>query len=106
MEKNRENIENRIFEIIKLMKNSNLEFLLDKNLNLFSERELETILNFLESWDLSYIYKLLDEKYKEYLELIEEIRQIKIKDKKVKNLIEEEKEKEKEVKNLENLLNF
>jgi hypothetical protein len=106
MEKNRDIIENRIFEIIQIMKNSNLEFLLNKNLNLFSEKELQIILNFLESWDLSYIYKFLDEKYKEYLELIEEIKQIKIKSKKVKNLIEEEKEKENEIKQLENLLNF
>lgn len=106
MEKNRDIIENRIFEIIQIMKNSNLEFLLNRNLNLFSEKELETILNFLESWDLSYIYKFLDEKYKEYLELIEEIKQIKIKSKKVKNLIEEEQEKEKETMEIEQLLDF
>jgi len=49
MENPRKNIENRIFEIVRYTKNENLEFLLNKNLNLFSVKELETILSFLET---------------------------------------------------------
>jgi hypothetical protein len=49
MENPRKNIENRIFEIVRYTKNESLEFLLNKNLNLFSKKELETILSFLET---------------------------------------------------------
>jgi len=106
MENPRKNIENRIFEIVRYTKNESLEFLLNKNLNLFSKKELETILSFLETWDLWYIYKFLDEKYKEYLSLIEQVKQIKINNLKQNKLLDEKIEKDKELEELEQLLNF
>lgn len=96
----------RINKIISFTKNKKLEFLLQNNVDLFSNKELKKLLDFLESWDLRPIYELLDEKYKEYLWVIEEIKQIKIKAK-TKSKLEEEKEEQKiETIELEQLLDF
>lgn len=88
------------------MNNKKLEFLLEKNINIFSDKELKILLDFLESWDLKHIYNFLDEKYKEYLWVIEEIKQIKIKRNTNKQLQKEKEEKQQEEKELNELLNF
>ncbi len=88
------------------MKNKKLEFLLEKNINIFSDKELKILLDFLESWDLKHIYDFLDEKYKEYLGVIEEIKQIKIKSNTNNELKKEQLEKQKEEIELQELLNF
>jgi len=103
---NRLNIEKRIIEILSYIDNDTLAFPLKQNISLFSLKELEKLLEFLERWNIKIIYKLLDEKYKEYLWLIEELKTIKINEKKEQKLIEENSERKEEEKELEKLINF
>ena len=102
----REKTIKRISEIVSFTKNKKLGFLLENNIWLFSNNELKKLLDFLESWDLRPIYELLDQKYKEYIWIIEEIKQIKIKAKTKQKLLEEEEEQKKETIELEQLLDF
>lgn len=102
----RQKVENRIFEILTYIDGGTLAFPLRQNIWLFSLKELEQLLEFLESWNLDPIYSFLDEKYKEYLAIIEEIKNLKIWEKKKEKLKEEEQERKNEEKELELLLNF
>lgn len=102
----REKVIKRISEIISFTRNKKLEFLLENNIWLFSNNELEKLLDFLENWNLRPIYELLDQKYKEYLWIIEEVKQLKIKTKTKQKLLEEEKEQKKEKIEIEQLLDI
>jgi hypothetical protein len=73
---------------------------------MFSLKELLNIQKFLETWNLNTIYKILDEKYKEYLWIIEEIKNIKLKKRVTKQKNIEQKERKNEEFNLELLMNF
>jgi len=106
MATNRQNIEYKIFNILTYIEDNTLAFPLKQNINLFSLKELEQLLEFLESWKLEYIYKLIDLKYKEYLWLIEELKSIKIKNKMIHQKDEEQKDRKKEELELNTLLNF
>jgi hypothetical protein len=79
---------------------------LKQNIKLFSLKELEQLLEFLETWNLKPIYKLIDQKIREYLWLIEELKSIKIR-KKMSWIKNEEKEEQKQEQiELNTLLNF
>lgn len=102
---NRNILENKIFKIIWYMNNKNLEFILKKNIKLFSNWELIQLLDFLESWKIEILYKYIDNKYREYLSIIQELKQYKIK-KEIDKKIEIEKQEEKfELIEIELLLN-
>lgn len=88
------------------IENNTLAFPLKQNLNLFSLKELEQLLEFLETWNLEPIYLLIDLKYKEYLSLIEELKSIKIRNKVNYYKEIEKKEQLKEEKELNTLLYF
>lgn len=106
MATNKENIKKRILDILTYIENNTLAFPLKQNISLFSLKELEQLLEFLETWNLKPIYKLIDNKYKEYLWLIEELKTIKIKKKIDWYKIEETSEKEKDKQELNTLINF
>ena len=103
---NRQNIEKQIFNILTYIENNTLAFPLKQNISLFSLKELEQLLEFLESWKLEPIYKLIDIKYKEYSWLIEELKTIKIRNKMSWYKEEEKNDKEIEEKELNKLLNL
>jgi len=103
---NRESIEERIFQILTYIENNTLAFPLKQNIWLFSLKELEQLLEFLESWNLEPIYNLIDSKYKEYLWLLEELKALKIKQKMESVISEEQLEKREEQLELNTLLNF
>lgn len=103
---NRQEIENKILNILTYLEQNTLAFPLKQNINLFSLKELEQLLEFLESWKLEPIYNFLDEKYKEYMWLIEELKTINISKKVNIKKQEEENERNKEAKELELLINF
>ena len=103
---NRKNIEKRILDILTYIENNTLAFPLKQNIRLFSLKELEQLLEFLESWNLEPIYKLIDKKYKEYLWLIEELKSLQIKNKINKYKEQEKEEQRKEQLELNTLLNF
>ena len=106
MATNRENIEIKVLNILTYIENKTLAFPLKQNISLFSLKELEQLLEFLETWNLKSIYILIDYKYKEYLWLLEELKTIKIQKEVNKRKIQEKEEKEKEKQELQNLLNF
>lgn len=87
------------------MNNKNLEFVLKKNINFFSNWELRELLDFLESWEIEILYKFIDNKYKEYLSIIQEIKQYKIKKEVNKKIEIEKQEEEFELIEIELLLN-
>jgi len=102
----RKEIEDRILHIISYIDQEKTIKPLIWNLKLFSLEELLQLLSFLETWDYKPIYELLDKKIKEYLEIMEEIKQIKIWEKmKTVKQVEEEERKEEQI-NLENILTF
>ena len=103
---NRDEIEKRIFSILTYIDGGTLAFPLKQNISLFSTKELEQMLDFLETWNLEPIYNFLDEKYKEYLAIIEEIKMLKIWEKKKIILQEEEEERISEYNEIELLLKF
>lgn len=102
----REKLENRILEILTYIEKNTLEFPLKQNIKLFSFKELEQLLEFLESWKLKLIYILLDSKLKEYMWLIEELKMLKIWKKKEKIQNKERIEHKQEEKEIEKLINF
>ena len=106
MATNKQNIEKRILDILTYIENNTLAFPLKQNINLFSLKELEQLLEFLESWNLKPIYVLIDLKYKEYIWLMEELKTIKIQNKLNKKKKLELMERKEEQKELNNLLNF
>lgn len=106
MNENRKLIENRIFQLINYINYDKLLISLKQNIKFFSINELLLIEKFLETWDFNNIFIFLNEKYKEYLWIIEEIKDIKI-----KILLNDKKNKEIEEKiedeyNLDILINF
>ena len=103
---NRQNIEKRILNILTYIENNTLAFPLKQNIKLFSLKELEQLLEFLESWNLEPIYKLIDKKYKEYLWLIEKLKSIKIRNKMSWFKEDEKKERQQEQIELDTLINF
>ena len=103
---NRKEIEERILHIISYIDLDNMLQPLVWSLKLFSTEELLQLKNFLETWDYKPIYLLLDKKIKEYMQVMEEIKQIKIWDK-MKNVKQKEfEEREQEQVWLENMLAF
>lgn len=102
----RQQIENRILKILTYIEQKTLEFPLKQNIKLFSIKELKQLLEFLESWETSSIYTLLDNKLKEYMWLIEELKMIKIWKKKLQIQERERTEHKQEEKELEKLINF
>jgi len=103
---NRKDIEDRILHIISYIDFDKMLQPLVWSLKLFSTEELLQLLDFLETWDYKPIYLLLDKKIKQYLEIMEEIKQIRI-----WNNMEKVKQKEQqEIKEdslvLENMLVF
>ena len=91
----RKQIEDRILQIIAYIDHDKMLQPLVGSLKLFSTEELLQLLDFLETWDYKPIYILLDKKIKEYLEIMKEIKQIKIWEK-IKDFKEEEEEERKE----------
>ena len=103
---NRKEIEDRILHIISYIDLDSMLQPLIWSLKLFTLEELLQLKIFLETWDYKPIYLLLDKKIKEYLEVIQEIKQIKIWNKmKQVNLTEKEERKQEQVW-LENMLTF
>ncbi len=102
----RNKIQKRIIQIISYIDSDEVLKPIIKNLKLFSTEDLYKLLEFLETWNYKPIYILLDEKIKQYLWIIKEIKQIKIweKIKKFKNI--ERKEKIKENISIEGMLVF
>jgi DNA polymerase III delta prime subunit len=88
---NRKEIEERILHIISYIDQNKMLTPLVWSIKLFSLEELLQLKEFLEKWDYKPIYLLLDSKIKEYLNVIEEIKQIKIWEK-LKKVKEKEKE--------------
>lgn len=87
-------LEKKIFKIIWYMNNKNLEFVLKENIKFFSNLELIKLLDFLENWKIDILHKFINEKYNEYLILLNEIKNYKIKkqlDKKKELEIDERK---------------
>jgi len=103
---NRQSIEKRILDILTYIENNTLAFPLKQNIKLFSLKELEQLLEFLETWNFEPIYKLIDKKYKEYLWLIEELKSIKIRNKMSWFKEDEKKERQQEQIELDTLINF
>jgi hypothetical protein len=71
-------IEDRILNIISYIDQDQMMKPLIWSLKLFSLEELLQLKDFLENWDYKPIYLLVDSKIKEYLSIIEEIKQVKI----------------------------
>ncbi|MDQ7009179.1 MAG: hypothetical protein Q9M94_02715 [Candidatus Gracilibacteria bacterium] len=103
---NRKHIEERILQIIAYIDQDRMLQPLVGSIKLFLTEELLQLLSFLETGDYKPIYLLLDKKIKEYLSVMEEIKQIKI-GAKMKNFKDEESEERKSEKiSLENMLAF
>ena len=100
---NRESNSIRIANILELI-NDPIKQSFEQNVSLFSNKELFMILEFLESWELNPIWKILDIKMEEYKQLISELKKKKI----YANIqIEERFEYEEDKKDLEMLeLNY
>ena len=65
----RKNIETRIINILKYI-NHPITKNLEISLNLFTMQELFQILSYLETWNLNFIYDFLEDKKREYLNII------------------------------------
>ncbi len=103
---NRKEIEDRILHIISYIDLDSMLQPLIWSLKLFTLEELLQLKIFLETWDYKPIYLLLDKKIKEYLEVIQEIKQIKIWNKMKQVNLTEKEEREQEQVWLENMLTF
>ena len=103
---NRKEIEDRILQIISYIDQDKMLQPLVWSIKLFSTEELLQLLEFLETWDYKPIYILLDKKIKEYLTIMEEIKQIQIWEKMKNFKQKEEEEKKQENIVLENMLAF
>lgn len=69
----RENIQKRIIQIL-LYINHPIKQRLQENMGLFSQQELSQILEFLETWSLNPIYDFLEDKKKEYIDIINSLK--------------------------------
>ena len=103
---NRREIEDRILQIISYIDQEKTLQPLIWAIKLFSYEELLQLKDFLENWDYKPIYILLDSKIKEYLALMEEIKQMKIWNKMNKFKQKEFEEREEEEIGLESMLVF
>lgn len=96
-------LESKILKIL-LSINHPITSNLEKNLNLFSLFELTQIYDFLSSWNLSSIYQFLEDKKKEYEEIINNLKIIKqfnfLNNIKINERLEMQKQ-QKEIENLE-----
>ena len=102
----RKEVETRILNIISYIDQDKMLQPLIWSIKLFSLEELLQLLEFLETWDYTPIFLLLDKKVKEYMLTMKEIKQIKI-TKKMNMVKNSEKiEKEEEKKELDKLLQF
>lgn len=101
----RAKVELRILEILRLINHPIIETL-KESISIFSLRELLQILKFLETWDLNPINQFLEEKIKEYMWIIEEIKMMKAFSKLQSHKNIEDKEREKENKEIENMIIF
>ncbi len=100
----RKQIEERILQIISYINQEKTLEPLIWSLKLFSLEELLKLKEFLENWNYKPIYILLDKKIKEYLDIMKQIKQIKIENK-MKNIKkQEEKEDKLEQINIDNLI--
>ncbi len=102
---NRAKVELRILEILRLINHPIIEPL-KESISIFSLKELLQILKFLETWDLNPINQFLEEKTKEYIWIIEEIKMMTAFSKLQSHKNIEEKEREKENKEIENMIIF
>ncbi len=93
----RKNIETRIINILKYI-NHPITEKLEQSLSLFTIQELTQILEYLETWTLNPIYDFLEDKKKEYLEILEFLkfknRYVKLNSLKVKERFESENDKQ------------
>ena len=101
---NREKIEERILQIISYIDQDKMLQPLVWSIKLFSLEELLQLKDFLENWDYKPIYMLIDKKMKEYLNIIEEIKQIKLWKKMKKIKQKEENENKNEQINIDTLI--
>lgn len=69
----RDIIEKRILNILKYI-NHPIKQRLQENMGLFSQQELSQILEFLETWSLNPIYDFLEDKKKEYIDIINSLK--------------------------------
>jgi len=69
----RKETQDRILEILTLI-NHPIKWQLEKNITLFSNKELFQIVEFLETWSLNTIDQFLEDKKREYLDLINELK--------------------------------
>ena len=106
MNTTRKIIEDEVLNILTYIENKTLELPIKQSTKLLSLNELEQLLGFLKTWDYKLIYNLLDKKYKEHLWLIEELKNIRIKDKMIKVKQQESNEKLEQDKELNALINF
>lgn len=102
----REQSERRIYEILRYINDQELISLIKQNINLFSTDELNMIVDFLESWEIPPLYKLMLWKIQEYRTLLSELRNKNLVNAKNKKLEEEKQEKIEEEKELDNILKF
>ena len=103
---NRKEIEDRVLHIISYIDQDKMLQPLVWSIKLFEMEELLQLKDFLETWNYKPIYILLDNKIKEYLEVIEKIKQIKIWYKMEKVKKKELYERKEEEQGLENMLAF
>ena len=103
---NRKEIEDRVLHIISYIDQDQMLQPLVWSLKLFATEELLQLKDFLETWNYKPIYILLDNKIKEYLSVMEEIKQMKIWNKMKKVKKKEEGERKEEELGLENMLAF
>ena len=106
MNTTRKIIEDEVLNILIYIENKSIQLPIKQSIKLLTLNELEQLLNFLKTWNYKLIYDLLDKKYKEHLWLIEELKNIKIKEKMIKVKQEESNEKLEQEKLLNTLLNF
>jgi hypothetical protein len=102
----RKQTEDRVLHIINYIDQDKMLKPLVGSLKLFSTEELLQLLEFLETWDYKPIHILLDNKIKEYLALMSEIKQKSIQEKMAKVKKQEFEERKKEVFWLNNLLAY
>jgi len=101
---NRKEVEERILQIISHIDQNKMLTPLVWSLKLFSLEELLQLKIFLETWDYKPIYILVDKKIKEFLNIMEEIKQIKIWEKLKKHKEKEKNEKNEEIFDIDALL--
>lgn len=102
----REKIINRILQILSFIDKEGSVVFMQQIVNLFSEKELTQLLEFLEKWDYSTLYDLLEIKINEYKSSLDKTKILKTKINLEKKNILEINERKKEKKEAENLINF